>query len=183
MNVEALKVDIQKMFEDSATKLILDLKKQGLMQDGKHTTFQKTEQLLYNYMNFKAAIEDKHKHIDFIKRNGIQKKSKSITSFGGNTSFEVMTDSDKEQDQIESLEKSIIITKRYIEVIDDALSKNANDKYYDIIRMRYFEGQTREKIAEHFEVDVATISRNKNRLINLLKISLFSDDVIREIFR
>lgn len=48
--------------------------------------------------------------------------------------------------------------------------------------MKYFEGKTREEIAEHFDVDVSTISRNKNRLINLLQIRLFSDEVIYQIF-
>jgi len=41
---------------------------------------------------------------------------------------------------------------------------------------------SREEIAEELEVDVSTITRNKNRLINTLKISLFSDEVIYELF-
>jgi len=48
--------------------------------------------------------------------------------------------------------------------------------------MKYFESKTREEIAEELEVDVSTITRNKNRLINTLKITLFSDEVIYELF-
>ena len=178
---EDLKVNIQNLI-DVVQELLIELKKKGFTKHNKQTAFQKTEQLLYNYMNFKQVIIDKQKHIDFIKENGIQKKSKSIVSYSGNHQVDTRTDDEKANEQIEALENSILITKRYIAVIDDALSKISNDKYYDLIRLRYFEGKTREEIAEYFDVDVATISRNKNRLINTLKIYLFSDEVIKEIF-
>lgn len=182
MKTEDLKVNIQKIMKDTISEMLLELKKQGFMKDTRHTPFQKTEQLLYNYMNFKQVIIEKEKHIQFIKDAGIQKRSKSITSFTGNHSNDTRTDNEKAEEQIESLENSIIITRRYIEVIDTAISKVFNDNYYDLIRLRYFESKSREEIAEYFNVDVATISRNKNRLINILKIYLFSDEVITEIF-
>jgi len=178
---EDLKVDIQNLI-DVVQELLIELKKKDFIKHNKQTAFHKTEQLLYNYMNFKQVIADKQKHIDFIKENGIQKRSKSIVNFTGNHQVDTRSDDEKANEQIEALENSIMITKRYIAVIDDALSKISNDKYYDLIRLRYFEGKTREEIAEYFDVDVATISRNKNRLINTLKIYLFSDEVIKEIF-
>jgi DNA-directed RNA polymerase specialized sigma subunit len=48
--------------------------------------------------------------------------------------------------------------------------------------MWYFENQTRDMIAEHLDVDASTISRNKTRLINELKILLFADEVLKDIF-
>jgi len=178
---EDLKIDIQNLI-DVVQELLIELKKKGFTKHNKQTAFQKTEQLLYNYMNFKQVIIDKQKLIDFIKENGIQKRSKSIVNFTGNYQLDTRNDFEKAEEQIEALENSILITKKYIAVIDDALSKISNDKYYDLIRLRYFEGKTREEIAEYFDVDVATISRNKNRLINTLKIYLFSDEAIKEIF-
>ena len=44
------------------------------------------------------------------------------------------------------------------------------------------EGKTHEEIAEILGKDVSWISKNKNRLISKLKIILFSDDVLKEIF-
>ncbi len=73
-------------------------------------------------------------------------------------------------------------TKRIVNRIDQALKEIDTDIYYDIIPMFYFEQKTRESIAEHFHTSERTISRNKSRLINLLKIKLFSDDVIFELF-
>lgn len=175
--------NLKEIIKEANSELLNDLKKQGFMKDSKHTSFQKTEQLLYNYMNFKQVIIEKEKHIEFIRQAGIQKRSKSITSFTGNHQLDTRTDNDKAEKQIEAIENSIIITRRYIEIINKALSRIEKDNYFDLIRLRYFEGKTREEIAEYFNVDVATISRNKNRLINILKIYLFSDEVIAEIFR
>ncbi len=179
---EDLKVDIQNLI-DVVQELLIELKKKGFTKHNKQAAFQKTEQLLYNYMNFKQVIADKQKAIEQIKQESIQKRSKSIVNFTGNYQLDTRNDFEKAEEQIEALENSIMITKRYIEIIDAALSKLEDDNYYDLIRLRYFEGKTREEIAEYFNVDVATVSRNKNRLINILKIHLFSDEVICEIFR
>lgn len=73
-------------------------------------------------------------------------------------------------------------TEKIVKIMDKALDDIKDDLYYDIIPMIYFENQTRENIAEHFGTTVTTISRNKVRLINKLKVRLFSDDVIYELF-
>lgn len=73
-------------------------------------------------------------------------------------------------------------TKKLVEKIHEALKAIENDPYYDVIRLVYFEDATREYIAEQFNTTVTTISRNKTRLVNILKNYLFSDDVIYELF-
>lgn len=73
-------------------------------------------------------------------------------------------------------------TKKLVREIDMALEDIKDDLYYDIIIMSYFEGRSREYMAEYFDTTVTTVSRNKNRLINKLKARLFSDDVIMEVF-
>ena len=72
--------------------------------------------------------------------------------------------------------------KKLVKQIDAALSDIKSDIYGEIIPLYYFEGETRENIAEYFNTTVTTISRNKTRLINKLKVKLFSDDVIYELF-
>lgn len=166
----------------TAKEVVSELKRQGLLRDNKHSPFQKTETLLYNYNNFKAAIDDKFEQIKTIREEGILKKSPSITSFSDNATYEVKSDSDKAEEKIEAIENSIQTTRNFIKVIDAAISMLEDDPYFDVIRMKYFEGKTREDIAEHYQVDVSTISRNKNRLVNLLQIRLFSDEVIYQIF-
>jgi len=173
---------IESYIDEAVKRTASELKRQGLLKDNRQSPFQKTETLLYNYNNFKAAIADKFEQINTIKSEGIPKKSPSITSFSGSATYEVKSDSDKADEKIESLECSIQTTRNFIKVIDSAIDMLKDDPYFDVIRMKYFEGKTREDIAEHYLVDVSTISRNKNRLVNMLQIRLFSDEVIYQIF-
>lgn len=73
-------------------------------------------------------------------------------------------------------------TQKLVRKIDAALESIKDDIYYDVIPMTYFEGCTREAVAEYFDTTVTTISRNKNKLVNKLKVRLCSDDVIYELF-
>lgn len=170
------KVSVQEIVKET----LVVLKEQGLIKTSRYTPFQKTEQLLYNYNAFKQVIIDKQKYIDFIKEGGLQERSKDILRFS--TIQQGMPQLTKEEEVIQSLENSIAITKKYIAIIDAELEKISSDPYFDLIRLRYFEGKSREEIAEYFEVDVSTVTRNKNRLINILKVPLFSDEVIAELF-
>lgn len=72
--------------------------------------------------------------------------------------------------------------EKFVKIVDKGLAQILDDTYYDIIPMLYFEGQSREAIAEHFDTTVTTISRNKRRLINKLKYVIFADDSVFELF-
>lgn len=166
----------------TAERVVLEFQKKGLLKDNKQSAFQKTEILLYNYNNFKEAIKDKQEQIKNIKKMGVNKKSKSITTYSSGNYFDNKSEEEKSEDKIQDLENSIKITKNLISVIDKSLEKLHDDEYFKIINLKYFENKKYEEIAELLEVDVSTVSRNKNRLINMLKIYLFSDDVINELF-
>ena len=73
-------------------------------------------------------------------------------------------------------------TEKLVVQIDKALESIIDDPYYSIIELFYFEGNTRESIAEHFNTTVTTISRNKTRLLKKLAPFIFSDEVIFELF-
>jgi len=177
-------IDLKNLISDTAEttadRIINGLKKQGLLKDNKQSAFQKTETILYNYNNFKDVIENKYKQIDTIIVTGSNKKSSSITTFSKNNVMENKLEAERAEEQIAKIEQSIITTNNFIKMIDDAVYKLKNDKYYKIINLKYFEGKTREEIAEMYDCDARTITRNKNRLINKLKIDLFSDEAIFE---
>ena len=75
-----------------------------------------------------------------------------------------------------------IKTQKLINIINKALKTIEDDYYYEIIELIYFKNKTREAVAEEFDVEVKTITRNKIRLVNRLKVILFSDDTIIELF-
>ena len=69
-----------------------------------------------------------------------------------------------------------------IDRIENALSYIKEDPYYEIITLYYIGGRTREELADRFDTTVTTISRNKSRLVNKLKVVLFTHDYIKEIY-
>lgn len=73
-------------------------------------------------------------------------------------------------------------TKKLLSKIHEAMQTIENDPYKEAIEMFYFEGASREEVAEYFNTSVTTISRNKTRLINKLKVILFSDETILQIY-
>lgn len=171
---------ITKTAQETAQAVVKEFKHKGMIKGDSRTPFQKTEMLLYNYNSFKDAIADKYKQIETITQEGIAKKSCSITSYSGNEGLrEIKDDNEKAEEQIAQLEQSIVTTKCFIQMIDNALDVISKDTYFEALKMNYFEGKNREEIANYYGCDARTITRNKNRLINILQVRLFSDDVIR----
>ena len=73
-------------------------------------------------------------------------------------------------------------TKKLLAKIEEAIKTIENDPYKEAIEMFYFDGVSREEVAEYYNTSVTTISRNKTRLINKIKIILFSDETILQIY-
>ena len=74
------------------------------------------------------------------------------------------------------------ITVDFIKMIDDALKSIADDPYFKIIELKYFNGWTHEQIAEYFDVQPAAISKQRKRLINKLRPLIFPNDFISELY-
>lgn len=145
------------------------------------TAYKKTEQVLYGYNDYIKAVQDKKEKIDEIKKYGLNKRSGSIIpmpSGGSNNASE----EEKIQEAIETLQKSIVLTERYIAIIDEALKKVKDDPYSNLIDMIYFEGKSNEEVADYCNVDSSTIRRNRKNLVKKLSIYLFSDEVIMELY-
>lgn len=73
-------------------------------------------------------------------------------------------------------------TKKLCDKIETAMNTIKDDYYYDVISLYYFDGMTREEVAERFNTSETTISRNKKRLVDALSAVLFSDDLIYDLF-
>lgn len=171
------------MIRESTTEAMNEFTRRGLIKPYKDDAFHKTEKVLINYKKFKKVIENKRQLIESIQSEGLKRCSTSIVTYSSNTAYEVLTNGEKADAKIEEIKSSIVEMDGYIKTVDDALRLISGEPYFDIINMLYFEGRSREYIAEHFEVDVATISRNKNKLIDSLKIYLFPDASIMELFQ
>ena len=71
--------------------------------------------------------------------------------------------------------------KVFLKHIDRILKEFREDPYYEIIELKYFKNKTIDEIAEIMKKDTSTISRNKNRLINEIKVKLLPNEIITEI--
>ena len=73
-------------------------------------------------------------------------------------------------------------TEKFCSLIEKALESVADDPYYKIIELKYFQKWTHERIAEFFGVDVSIISKRRTRLINALRPIIFSAEFIKELY-
>jgi DNA-directed RNA polymerase specialized sigma subunit len=184
------KMQIDQSTLETITQLVVKttiktLEDKGLIKSDKkeRSAYQKTEQLLYNYNGFKRVVEDKLKEIEEIKQYGVPTKSKSITQFGGasGTVQGIVLDEESVESAVRTRLASVQDTVHVISNIDKCMQKISTDQYFDILEMRYFEDRTLEDIAVYYGCGVATISRNKNRLVKELALLLFPNEVVNEI--
>lgn len=166
----------EKASEKTAAAIMAELKKQRLLKVDTMSYYKKTELLLYNYEKLKLAIKQKEEDIQYIRANGLPGKSTSIVVYtpGGNK-----TAGDRYLELIEKYEADKVEIERDLSKIDNALDKIRNDKYFDIINLKYIKQEVKsdEEIAEVLEKDRTTISRNRNRIINALKTILFPESI------
>lgn len=183
-------MQIDKSILESITQLavkktIETLEEKGMIKSNKkeRTAYQKTEQLLYNYNGFKRVVDDKLKEIEEIKQYGVPTKSKSITQWSGASGGVngIVLEEESVETAVRNVLASVQGTVQVISNIDKCMKKISNDQYYDILAMRYFEDRTLEDIAVYYGCGVATISRNKNRLVRELAMIMFPDEVVNEI--
>lgn len=168
------------MEEKEIVRIVLnELESRGLIKS-KDNTFKNVESLLYNYNNFKESIKDREEQIKDLKEYGLPEKSGSITSIIENAVYE--SKNEQIENAISSLNQNIYRTKVFIKHIDRVLGKIKSDPYYKIIDLKYFNNKGIEYIAEEMKKDTSTISRNKNRLINEIKVLLLPNEIISSIF-
>lgn len=166
---------------EGAKAAIKEMKKQNMFKYGMDT-YQKTEYILRNYNEFKRAIIERQEEISDIENFGIKKKSKSITSYPGGTRSEIVNDVEKADEQIRMLKNQNELTKNLINKIDSILNELKDEPYFRVIELYYFEKKKYEVIAGELAVSNATVSSARKQIIEKIRIRLFSDDLIREMF-
>lgn len=171
-----------------ATAVVNALESKGLIgkaqtkPKSEKTAYQKTEQLLFNYLGFKRIVEERKQEILELRKHGVPGKSGSIVQYSprSGTVHGTVLPEESVEAAVRNVEASVHDTVQVIALIDKCMAALKTDPYYDILEMRYFEGRTLEDIGVYFGRDHATISRNKNRLVRELSMRLFPDEVANE---
>lgn len=168
------------MNEKEIVKIVIEELQERNMIRKIESSYKNTEYLLNNLDLLKKSMKDMEHQIDDLKTYGIPKSGKAAVVVGDGNSIKI--DEDKLiEDRISELRQSIHRTRAVINMVNSILIDLKKDKYYKIIELKYFDKKSYEEIAEFLACDVSTISRNKNRLINTIKIRLFPNTFINEL--
>ena len=171
----------EKDIDRIADKIIEKMKTDREIKTEKQLTpFQKTEKLLSELALLKGAIDSKNMLIEDLKKEGISIQKRE-TRVNVQSSKVYLSELEKVENRIEKLQEEIVRIENVISMVERALNTIRNDKYYNIIEMKYFEDLTFEDIAEKLNISVRTAKRHKNFMIRQLQLIIFSDDVLKSI--
>lgn len=141
------------------------------------STYKKVEGMLKHYKRFERRITFIENNMDNI----ILKKSSGILAFGSDN-FIYKSDLEKKEEIREQNKKLISKYQTVIDLVDAGLKEIENDQYYKIIELRYLKKESIENISEILNCGVATVKRNRNRLINELCEIIFPEEILEKIF-
>lgn len=171
----------EKDIDRIADKIIERMKTDKEIKTEKQLTpFQKTEKLLSELSLLKGAIDSKNMLIEDLKKEGISIQKRE-TGVNVQSSKVYLSELEKVENRIEKLQKEIVRIENVVNMVERALGTIRNNKYYDIIEMKYFDDLTFEHISEKLDISVITAKRYKNKMIRQLQLVIFSDDVIKNI--
>ena len=189
MNID--KTDMLELAELIASSVVTALKKENLVGNAtsanekpektEKTAYQKTEQLLYNYMNFKKIIAERMAEIEEIKQFGVR-KDMSVQEYvqKGGMPHGLVLEEESVEAAVRNVQRSVRPVADAVNLIDNGMSKLKSDPYYNVIELLYFEGRTQEYIALKLNCTQAAVSQNKSRLVRELSMWLFPSKVISE---
>ena len=171
----------EKDIDRIADKIIEKMKTDREIKTEKQLTpFQKTEKLLSELALLKGAIDSKNMLIEDLKKEGISIQKRE-TGVNVQSSKVYLSELEKVENRIEKLQEEIVRIENVVNMVERALDTIKNNKYYDIIEMKYFDDLTFEHISEKLDISVITAKRYKNKMIRQLQLVIFSDDVIKNI--
>ena len=171
----------EKDIDRIADKIIEKMKNDKEIKTEKQLTpFQKTEKLLSELALLKGAIDSKNMLIEDLKKEGISIQKREI-GVNVQSSKIYLSELEKVENRIEKLQEEIVRIENVVNMVERALGTIRNNKYYDIIEMKYFDDLTFEHISEKLDISVITAKRYKNKMIRQLQLVIFSDDVIKNI--
>lgn len=174
------------MNEKSIVSLVIkELEQIGVIKKNL-STYDSTVKLLREYPKLKESVIDRKEQIKDLESYGLSKSSKSITKIPVNSLK--LEEDEIIANNINSLKQHIFRTEVVIRYIERVINRFKQDKYFDSIRLYFFEGKTNEQIADYFmkkhkkeSILPETIRLNKNRLIREMQSYFFPNDIISEI--
>jgi len=172
-----LNSEVLKIIETAVNKAAHESVKAVVPEASERNYFRETEILLYNYQALKLKVAQDEEFLYDPESYTAPKggRSKDIVIFSTRNTGSHGLDLDG---YTQSIKSSMMRTRQEVLRIDRAMETITDDKYYEIIPLKYWDGLTIEEISEKLVCDEKTVRRNKSRLVNKLKIMLFGADAL-----
>ena len=170
--------DMKKAIQNEVKKQLGILKEKDGPEKKELTPYQKTIKLLKSYRYYKNRIEYLRNNLDNIEI----KKKYSIGEIKVSNNSNLSEMERKEIIKEERL-KEIEFFEYGINLIDYGLSSIEEEKYKEIITLIYFEKLRMEDVAEKFSVDTSTIKRNRNKLVEIMSLSIFDSEILKDLIK
>ena len=170
--------DMKKAIQNEVKKQLGILKEKDGAEKKELTPYQKTIKLLKSYIYYKNRIEYLRNNLDNIEI----KKKYSIGEIKAANNSNLSEMERKEIIKEERL-KEIEFFEYGINLIDYGLSSIEEEKYKEIIPLIYFEKLRMEDVAEKFSVDTSTIKRNRNKLVEIMSLSIFDSEILKDLIK
>ena len=169
---------IKKTSEEVVNRTMEELNKRNMIKD-RIPYHERVIKILCKYDKLKESIKQKEEDIQYIKENGLPKKSCSIVIYSSSSG---LNEEDRYSQLLEKYEIERIETQRDIDRIERAINKIRDDKYFIVIELKYLMPEkdrlkSDEEIAEKLNKDRKTILNNRKRLIGCLVDILFPESV------
>ncbi len=171
---------MEEVIKISSNNVFEILRKNGFEIKEKRSIFKRTEQLLYLLPDLKKAINHNNRKIKDLEKYGISKKQSAIHIIPDNVPPKE-DENDIIKREISKLKQRNYIIDTQLKWANDIIQTLNTDKFYELINLKYRDGKTREEIAEYFNCDVKTVTRNKDRIINYLGKLFFANDSLNEL--
>ena len=168
---------MKKAIQNEVKKQLEVLKEKDGTENKVLTPYQKTIKLLKSYRYYKNRIEYLKNNLDNIE---IKKKYSigEIKAVNNN-----LSEMEKKEIIKEERLKEIEFFEYGINLIDYGLSSIEDEKYKEIIPLIYFEKLKMEDVAEKFSVDTSTIKRNRNKLVEIMSLSIFDSEILKNLIK
>lgn len=136
--------------------------------------FRKMEEILFCYNKFRDKIK---KDLEYLK-NPVLLKQINIEKISGSGFMEVKAECERIEEYKIRISNDINRHEEILFRIDSALDMIKDREDYQFIEMRYFNKKTYEEIAEAMNVEVRTVYRTRNNILNALEIHFKTQKLI-----
>lgn len=167
-------------------RVLQELKDKKLLDNHRtsKSAYLSTEKMLYSLTVLPEAmklLEDEIKQLEQERTTIVKAPAKSSNLILNDKSSTYVYGDEILETRISELKQTLAKSKSRIRIVEKALNKIQNEKYYPIIVKYYFENKTIPTIAEELDCSIGTISENKKKLMNKLKVYIFPDTFMEEL--